>query len=103
MLTCRCFCKLWGRVVMPNAVWKWTLDDVGEQSLRLPQNAQILTIQIQNNKPQLWALVDTESPIVIRHFLTYYTGVAMPDGDFGQYVGTYQLDNGLVFHVFEKS
>ena len=89
---------------MPNVIWKWTLDTVEEQSLRLPQNAQILTIQLQNDKPQLWALVDTESPIVIRDFLTYYSGSAMPDGDFGQYVGTYQLDNGfLVFHVFEKS
>ncbi|MCA2505430.1 MAG: hypothetical protein IM550_20380 [Microcystis sp. M54BS1] len=90
---------------MPNVIWKYPLNpNVEEQSLRLPQNAQILTIQVQNNKPQLWALVDKESPIVIRHFRTYFTGEAMPDGDFGQYVGTYQLDNGcFVCHVFEKS
>lgn len=88
---------------MPNSIEKWTLNVIDEQSLRLPQDAEILCIRIEDGRPQLWALVDYDKPIVIRDFLTYYTGSPMPDGDFGQYVGTYQLDSGLVFHVFEKS
>lgn len=84
---------------MPNSIKKWTLDTVGEQSLRIPQDAEILCIRIEDGRPQLWALVDHDKPIVIRHFLTYYKQV--PDGDFGQYVGTYEID--FVFHVFEKS
>jgi len=88
---------------MPNSIEKWTLNVTDEQSLRLPQDAEILCIRIKDGRPQLWALVDYDKPIVIRKFFTYYSGFPMPDGDFGQYVGTYQLDNGLVFHVFEKS
>ena len=102
MLTCRCFCKLWGRVVMPNAIEKWTLNVTDEQSLRLPQDAEILCIRIEDGRPQLWALVDYDKPIVIRKFFTYYSGqVAIPVGDLGQYIGSYEID--FVFHVFEKS
>lgn len=87
---------------MPNAVCKWTLDDVGEQSLRLPQDAEILCIRIEDGRPQLWALVDHDKPIVIRKFFTYYSGqVAIPVGDLGQYIGSYEID--FVFYVFEKS
>ena len=86
---------------MPNAIQKWTLNVTDEQSLRLPQDAEILCIRVEDGRPQLWALVDHDKPIVIRKFFTYYSGAAMPVGDLGQYIGSYEIN--FVFHVFEKS
>ena len=87
---------------MPNSIEKWTLNVIDEQSLRLPQDAEILCIRVEDGRPQLWALVDHDKPIVIRKFFTYYSGqVAMPVGDLGQYIGSYEIN--FVFHVFEKS
>ncbi len=51
---------------------------------------------------QLWAMVDEKAGITLRTFATYGTGNPMPDGNPGEYVGTYQINRGaLVFHVFE--
>ena len=87
---------------MPNSIDKWTLNVIDEQSLRLPQDAEILCIRIEDGRPQLWVLADPYKPLVIRKFFTYYSGqVAIPDGDLGEYVGSYEID--FVFHVFEKS
>ena len=40
----------------------------------MPLNAEILCVQLQNNIPTLWALVETEEPKRIFDILTYYTG-----------------------------
>jgi hypothetical protein len=85
-------------------IWKWSLQLLDLQSLPIPEGAKLLTVQVQGDMPQLWALVDEKAPIVHRNFATYGTGNPMPDGDPGQYAGTYQMRGGsLVFHVFEKA
>ena len=83
-------------------IWKWTLEVTDRQQLPIPKGAKLLTVQTQHGLPQLWALVDEEAPIVNRNFATYGIGNMMPDGDPGEYVGTYQIYGGaVVFHVFE--
>ena len=83
-------------------IWKWTLHIEDLQSREMPVGAKLLTVQVQDGMPQLWALVDEEAAIETRTFATYGTGNPMPDGDPGAYVGTYQISGGaLVFHVFE--
>ena len=85
-------------------IWKWTLQVTDLQSLALPEGAKLLAVQAQGDMPQLWALVDEKALIEHRTFATYGTGNPTPDGDLGQYVGTYQTHGGaLVFHVFEKT
>ena len=85
-------------------IWKWTLTVTDMQSLPIPEGAKLLAVQMQGDVPQLWALVDEKARIVHRKFATYGTGNPMPDGDPGQYVGTYQICGGaLVFHVFERA
>ena len=42
--------------------------------IEMPLNAEILCVQLQNNIPTLWALVETEEPKRIFDTLTYYTG-----------------------------
>jgi hypothetical protein len=84
-------------------IWKYRLQLIDEQVIAMPSGAHILTIQMQNGSPHIWALVNPEKPETPRHFATYGTGhevsAASQAGDF---IGTYQLINGgLVFHVFE--
>lgn len=68
--------------------------------LHLPQDAEILTVQVQHNVPQLWALVDPAAPTTPRHIRTYGTGHSIDDNV--EYIDSFQLHNGdLVFHVFE--
>ena len=73
-------------------------------SFMMPVGAQVLTVQTQQEKPYVWALVDpTEKASEVRSFYIYGTGHDMA-GDPGKYVGTFQLEGGaLVFHVFDQS
>ena len=80
-------------------IWKFHLTVTDEQELRMPQGAKPLSVQVQQEYPCLWALVDPAAPIVAYTVKTYGTG---QPGEFsGSFVGTYQLHEGsLVFHVF---
>jgi len=70
--------------------------------IQMPKNAIILCIQIQNNFPQIWALVKPDNPIETRKFEICGTGVPNKiDLDEDIYIGTYQM-NIYVFHLFEK-
>jgi hypothetical protein len=83
-----------------NTIYKYPLtDDV--QSFDIPKDAEILCLQVQNDVPCIWALVDTDKPKVKRHFEIRGTGDSVPPFRVS-YIGTYQLNGGrLVFHVFE--
>lgn len=84
-------------------IWKWALELVETQVIRIPLGAKILTVQVHDDQPQMWALVYQSVVRPPRKFVTYGTGNPMPDGDPGNYIGTYQLRDGLlVFHVFES-
>lgn len=81
-------------------IWKYPITDSPCQEIEMPLNAEILCIQLQDNIPTLWVLVETEEPKRIFDILTYYTGAYCVDRK-GQYIGTYQL-TGLVYHVFVR-
>jgi hypothetical protein len=81
-------------------IWKYPIDSTPCCEIEMPLNAEILCVQLQNNIPTLWALVETEEPKRIFDILTYYTGGYWIDKK-GQYIGTYQLA-GLVHHVFVR-
>ena len=62
-----------------------------------------LSIEMQNEKPVLYAIIDDETPkqnVVLR---TYGTGVQLDDYETrDHYIGTYMLMGGdLVYHVFK--
>lgn len=73
-------------------------------SIDLPQDAKILTVQSQNNKPQIWALVDSENPKETRNFSVVATGGRInKEKEKLNYIGTFQMDEGnFVGHVFEE-
>lgn len=43
-------------------IYKYPLSLTNSQEIVMPVDAQILTAQLQNNMPCLWALIDTDKP-----------------------------------------
>lgn len=73
----------------------------GYISIEMPKGAKILTVQVQNEVPCIWALVDPNAAPEIRCFRIYGTG-HMVEHENMPYIGTFQLLEGrLVFHLFE--
>ncbi len=84
-------------------IYKYQLGVVDSQTVSMPTNAQILTVQVQNGIPCIWAAVDPDAQTQIRTFHTYGTGHAVNTSVELFYIGTYQLHGGgLVFHVWEE-
>lgn len=87
-------------------IWKFSLQFTDRQAIRMPVGAKILTVQMQNGNPQIWAQCDvdeegTSSNFETRTFCIYGTGNWMPDNP-GEYIATVQASGGrLVWHIFE--
>lgn len=81
-------------------IYKYPLVVEDEQSIQLPDDAKILTIQIQNGQPFLWVLLDNQLPSNPRKILIRGTG--HDSHGVGKYISTFQMHGGsLVFHAFE--
>jgi hypothetical protein len=85
------------------AIWKYPISDSDVQVVKIPAAYEILTVQIHQGVPCLWALVDPSQegkPVGIEVF---GTGQPIPPGN-RKYIGTFQAPGGaLGFHVFESS
>lgn len=74
---------------------------LGSFDLHLPEGARVLTIQMQHDQPQLWALVDPHAELVPREFLAIGSGHQIEE-ELLTYIGTFQQDGGaFVWHLFE--
>ena len=94
-------------------IWKYPLVEEPEQTIEMPEGANILSVQCLANLPMLWAMVDTDKKKTKRLIEVYPTGVEIEDKPaiLRKYIGTYQRryldpkhqDKGitLVWHVFE--
>ena len=88
---------------MIKTIWKFALESASYNDVTMPTDSEILCLQLQNNTPCLWALVDPdlERPRITRRFVITGTGhdlaIKLSKRD---YIGTFQIP-GLVFHVFE--
>jgi hypothetical protein len=72
-------------------------------TLDLPKGAQILSVRLQHNLPQIWALVDLDKPVERRYFIVVETGepLALPVS-WVKFLGTLLLEGGhYVLHLFE--
>lgn len=87
---------------MSKSIWKFQLETTDIQIIEMPADVEILTIQIQNGVPCIWALVSPDAPKRKVAFEIYGTGNPVPENAKRKYIGTYQLEKGaLVFHCFE--
>jgi hypothetical protein len=93
---------------MQKTIWKFTIPkpkhDSPVVSIKMPVNAEILTVQMQNDIPQIWAECNPKAEREERQFVVMGTGwpnaeVVDLDEDF-TYIGTVQ-DGAFVWHIYE--
>lgn len=81
-------------------IWKFSLPLVPDFDLELPAGAVVLSVREQDNRPCMWAKVDTQAKLTTRSFSLVGTGHSVPAES--KYLGTAHLDEGhLVVHLFE--
>ncbi len=82
-------------------IWKYPLEVVPQQIIEMPIEAKILTVQVQQKIPCIWALVNPGVYLTKREIRIVGTGHKFDDS-LATYIGTFQQLNGaLVWHVFE--
>ena len=83
------------------AVYKYPLVVTDRQLVKMPKEAKILTVQVQNGEPQRWALVNPDNETEEVPIRIHGTGHKITDADRLAYIGTFQMPRyGLVFHAF---
>lgn len=83
-------------------VWKYNVLMAQGFEIEMPFNAQVLSVQMQDDAPCMWVKVDTAEPLVSRSFAIVGTGNVVPQGYEHGYVDTWQQGR-FVFHLFEPS
>jgi hypothetical protein len=92
---------------MDKRVYKYELNPMTSiQEVILPIESQILTAQMQGNKLQLWALVDSIQELKAKRVIEIIgTGYKFcsPNGVERKHISTIQLAGGVfVYHIFEN-
>lgn len=83
-------------------IWKFPLELADQQTIKIPDNARFLSLQVQNGTPCIWAEVDPSERLIDTVFETYGTGHAFRS-DNQMYIGTWQqLGGALVWHVYKN-
>jgi hypothetical protein len=86
---------------MSRTIWKYPLEILDKQRIRVPLIHEVLAVQMQAGAPQLWVLVDPDMPQVDLVVAIYGTGNPVDSGNDDKYVGSFQQAGGaLVWHVF---
>lgn len=82
-------------------VHKYPLSPASGAVLYMPSGAQILDIAVQGARAYLWALVDRdETEMANQEFLFLATDQPVPDNRVTDFLKTFHLPNGEVYHVF---
>lgn len=83
-------------------IYKYQLKITNIQIIKLPLYSQALKIDVQNNIPYIWVIVDNEENETEEYRLfTFGTGEYLPEVPELAYIDSYQLNDGdLVFHIF---
>lgn len=86
---------------MRHTIYKYQVDVLAAQSIKMNQDAHILSVQVQETKLCIWAAVDSTRPLVHRNIAILGTGHHY-DGEIPveKHLGTVQL-NGYVWHLFD--
>lgn len=71
-------------------------------ALAMPEGAEILCVQKQEGIPTVWAKIDEHAMKVRRVFRAQFTGQSWTFDIEEKYVGTWQDEEGLVWHLFDQ-
>jgi hypothetical protein len=83
-------------------IHKYSLDTTREDKITvmMPRVAKIVMVGSQNGQPFLWAIVDSESPLIAWHYRLIATGQPIPGGY--EHVASFTRNNGeSTWHLFE--
>lgn len=90
-------------------IWKYELQITDEQELKIPPNADILSVAYQRNNDEqrdmlcLWAMVQPSRLQMSRFIEIHGTGNPSIDPQYTRiFIGTVVMPNNLVWHVFER-
>lgn len=84
------------------SIWKFPFTIVDHPVLAMPAGAKILSVQVQRGVPCIWAEVDPEAREEARRFRLVGTGHEVDLAEH-RHVGTFQVREDLVFHLFEPT
>ena len=87
---------------MLKEIWEFHLDICDEQTILIPKNAKILSVQAQNDNLCLWVLCDPLASKIERIFYIYGTGNPIQNYPLGKFINTAQTKDGMSWHIFEK-
>jgi len=85
-------------------IYKYSLEITDAQMIEMPEGAEVLTVQLQEEIPCIWAKVSPANKMVKYKVRIIGTGHAIYDDEtLGKYIGTYLIKGDrLVFHVWIK-
>ena len=88
---------------MKKTIWKYEISP-DKLSIEMPKDAEILSVQMQNDIPCIWALVNPKNIVKEKVIEIFGTGHEIScDGISRKFIGTFQMSEGLlVFHLFER-
>lgn len=83
-------------------IYKYKVEMSEDFLIRMPKGAEVLSVQVQHGRVQIWARVDTSQPEVPYRFGVHGTGHELYDfTENAPFIGTFQIAEGsLVFHLF---
>lgn len=67
----------------------------------MPIGSSIIKVGEQDDEVCMWAEVNLDLPLEARGFFIIGTGFSIPSDS--TYVGSVQMDSGLVWHVYEEN
>ena len=84
-------------------IWKWYIpvESMGKFTLKIPEDAQFLTCQVQYKVPVVWAVVSPNAREKAFNCRVIGTGSPFDRLDGWTYIGTFQqLDGAFIGHLF---
>lgn len=96
------YSRIHRKVYNMNIIYKYKLEPLTINKVKIPGRYSILTVAIQRNELYLWAFVDKGGEEVEVEFLVAGTGHLLPENTTpaGDFVGT-AVSDLFVWHVFK--
>lgn len=92
---------------MTKAIYKYQLGMAEKAVVKMPQDAQVIRVDGIDGFLYIWAVIDTERPIVERTFNLFKTGAPMPDDILENYnylgCGGIFVQMELMMYVWERN
>lgn len=83
-------------------MYKYQFEFAKEVDIEIPDGPTMLSVQLQNGVPCMWAMVNTENKPKVYKLACYWTGEEITNADQLRFIDTVQAADNLVWHVFEQ-